>query len=288
MLIRWLTSKCRCLRGLDLTIHVARYAAQYVARFDTLTDFHPDGFGMHVEIAIVRPIVSLEPHGSVNGHEVDDAVRNSDSLPLVVGACRRADILALMTFAGRTERHAMIPDFAIGVAQMKRIIIARVAFGAANCPLAAPAAAAETPDLRIQECLLVLCQLEGKDNAGQPDFAVPPAASGILLCKFAGRMVAEAGAGSLCRHWLRRHGRSGGRRNGWRRRRYAGLWHDQRSTRRTARRAGAAGQMKSRGIGVSGWVDTAGEWPRQDCGRRDFPDCRRLLVSRTNGAASAI
>jgi hypothetical protein len=119
---------------------------------------------MHVEIFVGGAVVALEPHRRVLGNVRDNAIDDRDSLPVIVLAGWRTDVLSLVSFAGWTQRHAPVADFTVVIALAQRIIVSRVAFAAAGFSLAAPTAATETPNLRIHVGVIAGGEFQGKQD----------------------------------------------------------------------------------------------------------------------------
>ncbi len=103
----------------------------------------------------------------------------------------------------RAERHRPAAHFAVVVALLHRIVIARIAFAAACSALTVPAAAAITPDLRIQVRELSRPELQWEDDVRRIDETVRLAAAPlVLLDEFARRMIRKAYSRGRRRLWL--------------------------------------------------------------------------------------
>ena len=198
---------------------------------------------MHMKVAILGAVGALQLHGGVRRHQRDDAIDNGNDLPGVVLAGRRPNVLALVALASRTQRHGVIAHLAVVVALAHRVEIARIAFSSAGGALAAPAAAAIAPDLRVQEGVALTVDLHREDHVGRPDLALLAAAAGVLRHEIARRMISERDLGRR-RGRRRRLGggrsvlRSCRRRRRGRCRRRGRRWRGCRSCRGRGRRAG--------------------------------------------------
>jgi len=179
-------------RAVGVLVHVAGHAPENVALLHLVALFHGDRLGVHVQVPILGPVGTPEPNRGVRRHQGNDAVRDSDGFPLVVLACGRTDILPLVSLTARAHRHRPGADLAIGVVLVQRVVVDRVALGAAGLSLAIPAAAAVPPDLGIQVRMLIGGEPQWKDDVRQVHLAVALAAAcGIVRVQNPGRIIGE-------------------------------------------------------------------------------------------------
>ena len=92
--------------------HVVRHPPKHLALLDLLAPLDLDRGRVHMQVLVERPVLALEFNLRTLGRRSDRTIDDGDHLPLVVGAARRPDILALMPLPGRAHRHVPAAHFA--------------------------------------------------------------------------------------------------------------------------------------------------------------------------------
>jgi hypothetical protein len=176
-----------------VAVHVSGDVPQNVTLLHRLPDLHGDRLRMHVQVPIVGPIGTLQANRGIRRYLRDNPVHHRDHFPSVVLTRGWSDILPLMARPARTHGHRPSANLTIRIALEHWVIVDRVTLAPAGFPLAVPAAAAVTPNLRVHVRMLVRRQPQGENDIRKVNLAIALAAAVCIMgIKITWRVIGES------------------------------------------------------------------------------------------------